>query len=250
MPRMTYVREGILCQGWKQKTAARGFDFRGTYLKIIPNKLIKYTLDDGRMVEIQFTSKGNATLIDEIFKPEHTNSDELQHAGWQSILNHFKEYAERYEDRDILHFEIMIEAPADKVYQVMIDAKRYIEWTSVFNPKSHFKGSWDKGKKIIFLGEDPNTGDTGGMVSQIKENIPGRYISIEYKGFVRDGIEITTGPEAKKWAGKMENYTFTEKNGRTILEIDIDSDREWGKYLQSTWPKALQVLKHMCEAGS
>jgi uncharacterized protein YndB with AHSA1/START domain len=244
------LREGGCFMSRKEaKDGSQGFDFKGTYLKIIPYKLIKYRLDDGRMVEVQFTSKGDMTLIDEIFEPEHTNSDELQHAGWQSILNHFKAYAEKYEDGDFLHFEIMIEAPATEVYQVMIDPKRYNEWTSVFNPTSQFKGSWDKGKKIIFFGEDPDSGSTGGMVSQIKENIPGRYISIEYKGIVKDGIEITTGQEAEKWAGSMENYTFTEKNGKTILEIDLDSDNELSKYFQSTWPKALQVLKHMCEGS-
>jgi uncharacterized protein YndB with AHSA1/START domain len=231
------------------KDGSYGFDFMGTYLKIKPHKLIKYTLDDSRIVEVQFTSKGNTTLVDEVFEPEQTNSYELQQAGWQSILNHFKAYAKKYEDGDILHFEIVIEAPADKVYKIMIDPLTYCRWTSAFNPKSTFEGSWEKGKKILFIGEDPNSGGTGGMTSQIKENIRGRYISIESKGIVKDGIEITNGPEVEKWIGKMENYTFTEKDGRTILEIDIDSDKEWSRYFQSTWPKALQVLKHMCEAG-
>jgi len=78
-----------------------------------------------------------------------------------------------------------INVPVEKVYKTMIDVKGYSEWTSVFNPKSHFAGSWEKGSKILFLGEDSD-GTTGGMVSRIRENQKNRFVNIEHMG-VRTG---------------------------------------------------------------
>ncbi len=71
-----------------------GFDFGGTYDELNAKKLISYTLDDGRKVEINFSSEGNSTKIMESFEAENTNPLEMQQAGWQAILNQFTKYAE------------------------------------------------------------------------------------------------------------------------------------------------------------
>ena len=83
-----------------------------------------------------------------------------------------------------MHFEITIDAKAEKVYQYMLDDMKYSDWTSVFNPSSHYIGSWEKDSKILFLGTDSD-GKTGGMVSRIKENIPDRFVSIEHYGVIK-----------------------------------------------------------------
>lgn len=71
-----------------------GFDFEGTFDEIKNRKYIGYTIADGRKVEIIFKEKDNKTQITETFEVEDTNSVELQHDGWQAILNNFKTYAE------------------------------------------------------------------------------------------------------------------------------------------------------------
>lgn len=76
------------------KDGSMGFDFGGTYDMVDTDKLISYTLDDGRKVEIIFSSKGNITKVTESFEVEDTNPIELQEGGWQSILDNFKKYAE------------------------------------------------------------------------------------------------------------------------------------------------------------
>ena len=60
----------------------------------------------------------------------------------------------------------------------MLDDKAYREWTSVFNSSSHFKGSWEKDSKSLFLGTDKD-GSTGGMVSRIKENNESTLLTID-----------------------------------------------------------------------
>jgi uncharacterized protein YndB with AHSA1/START domain len=76
------------------KDGSAGFDFEGVYNAIQPRECIAYTLGDGRIVKINFTSTDTGTKIEETFEAENQNSIELQRAGWQSILNNFKKYAE------------------------------------------------------------------------------------------------------------------------------------------------------------
>lgn len=228
------------------RDGSMGFDFNGEYTKVELHKRIEYTLADDRKVQITFTDKGNETEVKETFEAEDTNSTEMQQQGWQAIMDNFKKYVEKSNTMNSLHFEITMGAPVEKVYRIMLDEPTYKEWTAIFNPTSHFKGSWEKGSKIIFVGTDEN-GKMGGMVSRIRENIPNKFVSIEHMGIIQDDNEITSGAEVEGWAGALENYTFKEVNGKTLLSIDNDANAEFESYLLNTWPKALDKLKEMCE---
>ena len=129
----------------------------------------------------------------------------------------------------------------------MLDAQSYQEWATAFNPGSSYKGDWSKGSKMLFVGPDPKTGEEGGMVCEIVENRPNEYISIAYKGFVRNGVEDTSSDAAQQWVGVHENYTFNEKDGDTELLIDIDVADEFVKDFSEMWPKALENLKALAE---
>jgi uncharacterized protein YndB with AHSA1/START domain len=78
------------------KDGSDGFDFSGTYNKIIKNELIDYTLDDDRRVTITFTFIDSKTNIAETFETENVYPAEMQKAGWQAILENFKKYVEKY----------------------------------------------------------------------------------------------------------------------------------------------------------
>lgn len=145
-----------------------------------------------------------------------------------------------------LHFSIDIEASREKVWDTMLGEKTYPQWTEAFAPGSHYEGSWNKGDKVHFLAPD-DSGEMSGMVSRIKENRKPEYLSIEHLGFIKDGKEDTSSDEVKKWAGALENYTFTEENGKTEVLVDMDSDEEYEEMFQEMWPKALQRLKELAE---
>lgn len=70
------------------------FDFCGTFTKIIDQSAIQIFLEDGREMNLQFITEGQATKVIETFEPEEVNSLELQKQGWQAILNNFKAYVE------------------------------------------------------------------------------------------------------------------------------------------------------------
>jgi uncharacterized protein YndB with AHSA1/START domain len=228
------------------KDGSMGFDFTGEYTRIDFHQKIESLLDDGRSVELTLIPVEKGTTVKEVFEAEQENTPELQQKGWQAILDNFRHYVESNGSKEFMHFETSINASANKVFKTMIDEKTYREWTKEFNPTSYFKGTWQKGSKIVFLGTD-SKGNQGGMVSKIKEIIPDRFISIENLGIIQNGIEIMCGPEVDSWAGSLENYTFIAVNDKTIISIDIDSNQEFRSYFEETWPKALEKLKAICE---
>ena len=145
-----------------------------------------------------------------------------------------------------LKFTATINAPKEKVHNIMLSDRTYREWTSEFNPGSYFKGSWEKGAKILFVGTNKE-GKEEGMVSRIKEHVPGEFVSIEHLGMLDDGQEITSGPAVDEWAGALENYYFKKEGDQTILSIETDTNEQFKTYFVETWPKALQKLKEICE---
>lgn len=146
-----------------------------------------------------------------------------------------------------LRFTQFINAPREKVWDTMLQDATYREWTNVFSPGSYFKGNWEKGSKIFFLGPDMQGGE-GGMVSRIKEYKLHEYISIEHLGIVVNGVEDLSSAKMKDWEGAQENYTFTDKDGGTELTIETDVAEDEKQRLESDWSKALSKLKSLAES--
>ena len=76
------------------KDGSFSFDFGGEYTFVETNKLLEYTMGDGRKVSVNFQTQGNATHVVETFDAENTHSAEMQKTGWQAILDSFKNYVE------------------------------------------------------------------------------------------------------------------------------------------------------------
>ena len=70
------------------------FDFEGEFTLVKPNEALSYVMADGRKVEITFTETVDGVEIIESFDPESQNPEEMQRAGWQAILDNFKNYVE------------------------------------------------------------------------------------------------------------------------------------------------------------
>lgn len=148
-----------------------------------------------------------------------------------------------------LHFSISIQSPAAVVYDKMLglsDLSNYECWTALFNPTSTYEGSWEKDSKILFIGVDEN-GAKGGMVSYIAENKPNEFVSIQHKGLYQNGVEVLDGPDVEKWANGFENYSFSENNGVTTVNVDLDSNEDFADYMNEAFPLALAKLKEICE---
>ncbi|RYZ27204.1 MAG: polyketide cyclase [Chitinophagaceae bacterium] len=76
------------------KDGSFSFDFGGVYTQVETNKVLAYTMGDGRKVTVLFQPEENATHVVESFEAENTHSEEMQRTGWQAILDNFKNYVE------------------------------------------------------------------------------------------------------------------------------------------------------------
>lgn len=225
-----------------------GFDFKGEFTEIKPMESLAFQLDDDRRVWVSFEQQGDEVSLVEEFEAEEVNDLDFQKQGWNTILENFKIYVEDLCEIDKLHFEVFIEAPVDQVFRTMLEDKAYREWTSPFHPGSFFRGIWGEGEKILFIGPDEK-GNEAGMVSRVVRFIPNKQVSLEHYGLYHNGEEITEGPEVKIWAGSKEEYFFKERDNGTILKVATDSNREYKEYFLDVWPKALQILKEICETN-
>lgn len=76
------------------KDKSTSFDFTGTYTDVKEHSLIEYNMDDGRHVKVEFAELPAGVHITQSFDPEKENTEEVQRAGWQAILDNFKKYVE------------------------------------------------------------------------------------------------------------------------------------------------------------
>lgn len=82
------------------KDGSAGFDFEGTYTRVIPHERIEYRMSDGREVQVEFVERTGGVLVKETFDAESENPPEIQRSGWQAILESFGRYVEKKADMD------------------------------------------------------------------------------------------------------------------------------------------------------
>ena len=75
------------------KDGSQGFDFAGTYTRIVPYAVIEYAFGE-RKARVDFVDAGDGVTVTVAFDPENQFPEDMQRAGWQAILDNFKRYVE------------------------------------------------------------------------------------------------------------------------------------------------------------
>lgn len=70
------------------KDGSFGFDFEGTYTRVIEFELIEYSFGD-RLASVSFQQEEAGVRVMVAFDAEEDNSPEDQRQGWQAILDNF-----------------------------------------------------------------------------------------------------------------------------------------------------------------
>ena len=76
------------------RDGSEGFDFEGTYTRIVPYETIEYRMSDGREVRVDFVERDRGVVVKETFDAETENPAEFQQQGWQAILDNFGRHVE------------------------------------------------------------------------------------------------------------------------------------------------------------
>lgn len=88
------LREGgAFTSRMEAKDGSFGFDFAGTYTKVVSNKLIEYTFGE-RMGTVEFVEDKDGVTVRVTFDAESEHPIDQQRQGWQAILNSFKRHVE------------------------------------------------------------------------------------------------------------------------------------------------------------
>ena len=88
------LREGgAFSSRMEAKDGSMGFDFAGTYTKIVEHELIEYAFGD-RKATIHFSETPAGIKVIVTFEAETIYPPEQQQQGWQAILNNFTRYVE------------------------------------------------------------------------------------------------------------------------------------------------------------
>ena len=143
-----------------------------------------------------------------------------------------------------LNFSTSINAPKEKVWEILWDDAGYRIWTTAFAEDSNAKtDNWKEGSKVLFIDSKGS-----GIVSMVAANKPNEFMSFRHLGEVKQGVEDTTSDAVKIWAGSTENYTLTEGDGKTTLAIEMDIAPEFKEMFEKMWPIALENVKQLAEA--
>ena len=142
-----------------------------------------------------------------------------------------------------LKYEIEINAPSKVVWERMLEPETYKEWAKGFSSESQYNGEWRQGTYINFF--DPNMGGTRALLEKV---VPCREIFARHVAILdKEQNEDNEGDFAKKWIGSTESYSFNETDGVTTLSIITETDEAFEKMFSDSWPKALELLKEVCE---
>ena len=84
---------GTFSSRMEAKDGSMGFDFAGTYTKVVPEKHIGYAFGD-RKADVDFAETPGGVKVTVSFDAEKENPVEMQKGGWQAILSNFKKHVE------------------------------------------------------------------------------------------------------------------------------------------------------------
>lgn len=84
---------GAFSSRMEAKDGSMGFDFAGTYTRIVEHELIEYVFGD-RTAQVEFVPGPTGVVVRVTFDSESTYSIEQQQQGWQAILDNFARHVE------------------------------------------------------------------------------------------------------------------------------------------------------------
>ena len=144
---------------------------------------------------------------------------------------------------ETLNYEIHINAPIQKVWDLLWKPETYSIWTQFFTPGSQMKTDWKIGGKTYFVDQ---AGD--GMVSTIESLNEPYEVVFKHLGMIKNGVEDTETKEVKEWSGAEEKYFLRAIDHNTTelrVVTHIFGDDE--EYVSNGLNQGFAMLKKLAE---
>jgi hypothetical protein len=147
---------------------------------------------------------------------------------------------------ETLSYEKVINAPKQKIWDILWSPETYGEWTQFFSPGSVMKSDWQVGGKTYFLNAEGK-----GLISTIDSLEQPDQVIFKHLGTVdKEGNEDTRSKEVMEWSGFFEKYILIDFDGRTKLHIEIQTEKDWREYMDNGFTKGLEVIRNLAEGNN
>lgn len=140
---------------------------------------------------------------------------------------------------------IQIQAPPERVWEILTQDAPWRDWTSAFMPGSHFDGTMQQGEQVRFLGPDCQEG----MVATVEVCEPAQRLRFRHTGVVSGGKETHEGPDYDQWIPATEEYRLTATEDGTFLAVEQDLPNDMLDHFANAWTNALGRIKALAEGA-
>ena len=147
---------------------------------------------------------------------------------------------------ETLNYEIIINAPIERIWNLLWNEKSYSEWTQFFMEGSQLKTDWKVNGKTYFLDAAGN-----GMVSTISSLNEPTEVIFRHLGSYKDGVEDTKSRDVAEWSGAEEKYflrSIDENN--TELRVITHTMKNHEEFINTGFHKGLALLKNLAESSA
>lgn len=137
---------------------------------------------------------------------------------------------------------IEIDASKEKIWEVLTHDGYTKDWLGVFSPGSHALTDWQLNSKVVFADDSGS-----GIIGRIIVHDPYELLSIEYYGILSNNTEDFDSEEAAIFKGARENYRLSQKDKKTVLDIESDMSEGGFDAMSKAWDEALIRIKDLAE---
>lgn len=138
-----------------------------------------------------------------------------------------------------MHFEIVIHASKEKIWEVLWEDNTLRQWAGIVDPGTYMLGKLEEGKTVQF-----NSEQGYGVTSFVEKLTPNEYVLLKHKA---DTEDFGDSGREDQWTGGDESYTLDDTDGVTRLILELDVPEELEEIMNTSYPKALNKVKELSE---
>lgn len=137
---------------------------------------------------------------------------------------------------------VKIDAPKERVWEVLLSPKLVNTWVSEFSEGSHVEADWNVGGTVLYKDRDGN-----GLKARVTDNRPNQLLKVVHEGILNHSVEDTESDDLPKWRGCGEAYLLLEKGRVTTLSIESEVPEEYFEPFKPLWDKSLEKIRELAE---
>ena len=139
-----------------------------------------------------------------------------------------------------IQFSIKIKAPKEKVWSTLWNDKTFRDWANNIDEGTYMIGELKEGNEVQFISSVSGYGVTS-FVEKLDQK---KFVLFRHSS---DTKESGKQKREQEWSNGMESYSLVEKDGVTVLTIELDIPHEQEKTFKIKLPKALERIKTLAE---